>query len=162
MEVRNYIMLLNRILCNTLRCLHPTYSFPCCCNVCWIPCGTLITPFTKWSPKILSASAAIPSTAFPKPTKCRLCLSVNLRPLILTESSLRSILCWTTVSGCTASTAAANTWRALESIDILHSVVFLLPTWARRGWCRSRERTRAMDSLVGLSRNCLREKQVIV
>lgn len=156
MKARNFILFVNLVFCVTFKeDKILAYPFPCCCNVCRIPCGTLMTPFTKWSPTILSASAAIPSTAFPKPTKCRLCLSENFRPLIMTESSLRSMLCRTTVSGCTASTAAANTSRARESIDILHSVGFLLPTRASKGWGRNNERTRAMDSSLSLCRERL-------
>lgn len=126
------------------------HLFPCCCNVCCIPCGTLMTPLTRWSPRILSTSAAIPRTAFPKPTRCMLWLSVNLRPSITTESPLRSMLCRTTVSGCTPSTAALKVSRAPESMDMLQNVGFLLPRRARKGWDRNKDRMRAIATSAGL------------
>lgn len=65
----------------------------------------------------------------------------------------------TTASGCTASTAAANTPRARESIDILHNTGLLLPASDRTGQGRNKERTRAMNSWVLLNRSSLRGRK---
>lgn len=59
------------------------YCIPARCRLSWMPSGTLTIPRMRWSPRISSAAAAIPSTALPNPTRYRFLFTGKARPFTI-------------------------------------------------------------------------------